>query len=55
MRKSFETAIEIFKDSNGILRSSEARRRGINPHTLWDMVRKEKNHALNTRRLTSFG
>jgi predicted transcriptional regulator of viral defense system len=39
MRDSFETAKRFFSENNGILRSSKARRLGINPKTISDMVK----------------
>jgi predicted transcriptional regulator of viral defense system len=39
MRDSFETAKRFFCENNGILRSSKARRLGINPKTISDMVK----------------
>lgn len=38
MKKSFTDAEEIFREHNGLLKSTQARQYGINPKTLADMV-----------------
>ncbi len=38
MKKSFTEAEEIFREHNGLLKSSQARQYGVNPKTLADMV-----------------
>ena len=38
MKKSFTEAEEIFREHNGLLKSSQARQFGVNPKTLADMV-----------------
>ena len=38
MRKSFQFAIKIFQKNNGILRTSQAIKEGIDPKTMYEMV-----------------
>jgi hypothetical protein len=44
MSSSINKALEIFKNNNGILRSSEAQKLGINPMTIARML----ENGLNT-------
>ena len=38
MRKSFQFTIKIFQKNNGILRTSQAIKKGIDPKIMYEMV-----------------